>query len=154
MKYLKGYKLFESDGVDYYDGLTKEDIEDMFIDVSDMGFKVNVILDKKMVIIDKDWKIGNTRTTFGKIPYIRIKIYLISDTNTVDELSEINKKIKDISESEEFDMIIDEVNNRISEKGWYISDVSDPSNYSGVSQSPLKNSLEVFLHRKKDSKYI
>jgi len=142
--------------IDYYNGLTKEDIEDMFIDVSDMGFQVDVLLDKRIVMVDKDWKIGNTRTTFGQIPLITIRISLpIKSTpgnypsyQEVDSMKKENEdKLRKLKVSGEFNSIIDEVNDRVSSNEWYVFDTSLIGN--GYGQYTLK----VFLQRKSDSKY-
>lgn len=155
MKYLKTYRLYESDEVDYYDGLTKEDIEDMFIDISDMGFQVNVILSKRLVMVDKDWKIGNTRTTFGEIPIISVVISLPIKSpagnplsyQQVDSMKKENEdRLRALKVSDEFNSVIDEVNHRISHNGWCIFDTSMIGEY-GLYK------LKVFLQRKQDSKY-
>lgn len=155
MKYLKTYRLYESDEVDYYDGLTKEDIEDMFIDVSDMGYDVRVILHTRMVMLDKDWKIGNTKTTFGEIPIISVVISLPIKSPTgnplnyqqVDSMKKQNEdRLRALKVSDEFNSVIDEVNHRISHNGWYIFDTSMIGGYGLYT-------LKVFLQRKQDSKY-
>lgn len=144
MKYLKTYKLYESDEVDYYNGLIKEDIEDMFIDISDMGFQVNVILSKRLVMVDKDWKIGNTRTTFGEIPYIEVRISPIRNPilTSTDVLNR-NQNMKSLNNSDDFKSLLDNVSHRISYNDWYVSE-----------SIVIQDTLKVFLHRKQDSKYI
>lgn len=144
MKYLKTYRLYESDEVDYYNGLIKEDIEDMFIDISDMGFQVNVILSKRLVMVDKDWKIGNTRTTFGEIPYIEVRILPIRNPilTSIDVLNR-NQNMKSLNNSDDFKTLLDDVNHRISYNDWYVSE-----------SIVIQDILKVFLHRKQDSKYI
>lgn len=147
MKYLKNYKLFESDEIDYYNGLIKEDIEDMFLEISDMGFDVFVYFSKRLVVKDKDWKIGNTRTTYGEIPYIEIRILHKRTDNPIEITSmkvlERNQCMKNLKDSEEFKSLIDEVNNRISHNDWYVSE-----------SIVIQDTLETFLHRKQDSKYV
>ena len=153
MKYLKSYKLYESDEVDYYNGLTKEDIEDMFIDISDMGFDVRVGLNTRIVMAGKT---EDNKTQFGEIPLIIVAISLPIKAPTgvhpshqwVESTKKQNEdKLRALKVSEEFNYIIDEVNDRISNNGWYVFDTSMIGN--GYGQYTLK----VFLQRKQDSKY-
>ena len=153
MKYLKTYRLFESglgnrfSEIDY-DGLTKEDIEDMFIDISDTGlFTINVGFTIQLVSIEKDRNIGNTKTTYGSIPCIEIRI-LNKRTDSPTEITSIrvlekNRRMRELKDSEEFKSIVGEVEDRISEREWYIS-------YKKV----IQDCLLLILNRKEDSKYI
>jgi len=152
MKYLKTYRLYESDEIDYYDGLTKEDIEDMFIDVSDMGYDVRVILHTRMVM---DGKTEDGKTRFGEIPIISVVISLPIKSpagnplsyQQVDSMKKQNEdRLRALKVSDEFNSVIDEVNHRISHNGWYIFDTSMISGYGLYT-------LKVFLQRKQDSKY-
>ena len=154
MRYLATYKLFESDEVDY-NGLTKEDVEDMFIEVSDMGFQINILFDKRIVMINKDGS-DNLRVNYATIPLITVKMSLPikfpANMGGADRFQIENQKaenedrLRKFKVSDEFHSIIGEVNDRISHNGWYIFD-------SSMIKSGISQTLKVFLQRKQDSKY-
>lgn len=153
MKYLKTYKLFESK-VDHYDGLTKEDIEDMFIDVHDMGYRVDVSLSLMFVYLDieKDTLDNPYTKKLGQIPYIEVCISSPNINQMSDSISlmRLRRVIKDLNESDEFKSIIDEVNSRVSVMDWYISKSDVVQNW----RRSVGPSLQVHIHRKRDSRYI
>ena len=139
MKYLK---YFESGEIDHYNGLTSDFVNDMFVDISDMGFDVKTFLYERSVVINPhSIKRSGIKTEIGIIPYMEIRIrptlHLGVDSGDIDD------KLKNIKDSELFKELIDVANDRLDEYGWYISEELINARF-----------LKIFIHRKQDKKYV
>ena len=139
MKYLK---KFESSDDEIQFGLTPEDIEYLFTDISDNGWKVDVRFLKKLF----DFKhTDKPILKFALIPYIQVSIskptpveqrFNRSSWNEVQELNNFTK-------SEEFKEIIEVASLRLDELDLYIQ-----------KQSYENNAFNILIYRKTDQNYI
>ena len=138
MKHLKTFEAWEMlvPKEEHFNGLTKEFIDDMFIDLHDDGFKVFTRLDKRAITsVDKE----KGQMIIGSIPFIWVKC---DKSITIEELEEYKK-------SEEFSEIIDIANDRLEEFDWYISEVQK------VYGTPSGDStMKIFMHRVEDKKHV
>ena len=120
MKHLK--KFFESQEEDYikYYGLYPEDIKDMFVELSDDGWMVNVDFKKKLFqhraiinspLVDKD-------ITLKLQPVIEVKIK--KNLFGFMTRSEIEIELHKLVQSEEVKEIIDVASSRLEDYGYRI----------------------------------
>ena len=133
MKYLKTFEGWEMlvPKEEHYNGLTKEYIEDMFVDISDAGYNTSTSVDKedgKMVI--------------ESIPYIRCVFQELVQWNAND-VGRQKEELEDYTKSSEFKEIIETTNDRLSDFGWYIS-----------KSKVVGYQLKIFMHRIEDIKYV
>ena len=143
MKYLKTFEGWEMlvPKEEHYNGLTKEFIEDMFIDVSDDGYNISTFFDKRAITtVDKE----DGKMVISAIPYIRCTFQKSSNTG-LDIFDQQNRKkeLKDYTKSSEFKEMIETTNDRLDDFGWYVSE----SKVSGYQ-------LRIFIHRIEDIKYV
>ena len=143
MKYLKTFEGWEMlvPKEEHYNGLTKEFIEDMFIDVSDDGYNISTFFDKRAITtVDKE----AGKMVISAIPYIRCTFQKPSNTG-LDIFDQQNRKkeLKDYTKSSEFKEMIETTNDRLDDFGWYVSE----SKVSGYQ-------LRIFIHRIEDIKYV
>jgi hypothetical protein len=114
MKHLK--KFFENQEEDYikYYGLYPEDIKDMFIDLVDDGWMINVDFKKKLFshLVDKD-------ITLKLQPVIEVKIK--KNLFGFMTRSEIESELHKLVQSEEMKEIIDVSSSRLKDYGLFIS---------------------------------
>jgi hypothetical protein len=114
MKHLK--KFFENQEEDYikYYGLYPEDIKDMFIDLVDDGWMINVDFKKKLFshLVDKD-------ITLKLQPVIEVKIK--KNLFGFMTRSEIESELHKLVQSEEMKEIIDVASSRLKDYGLFIS---------------------------------
>ena len=138
MKYLKTFE--NSEELEF--GVTPEDIEYLFTDISDNGWKVNVRFLRKLF----DFKhTDKPILKFGLIPYIQVSIskptpfeqrFNRSQWNEIQELNNFTK-------SEEFKEIIEVASLRLDELNLYIHN-----------QSYENNAFNILIYRKTDQNYI
>ncbi len=141
MKYLK---YFESDEIDHYNGLTTDFVNDMFVDISDMGFDVNTFKYERSVVINPhSVERSGIKTEIGIIPYMEIRIKSTLYDGSRNQLIDNDHKLKNIKDSELFRELIDVANDRLDGYGWYISEELINGTF-----------LKIFLHRKQDKKYV
>ena len=114
MKHLK--KFFENQEEDYikYYGLYPEDIKDMFIDLVDDDWMINVDFKKKLFshLVDKD-------ITLKLQPVIEVKIK--KNLFGFMTRSEIESELHKLVQSEEMKEIIDVASSRLKDYGLFIS---------------------------------
>lgn len=161
MKHLKPYKIFESNK-----DLTKEDINDMLIDISDMGYRVISNISTRVQHVESENEEFFGRLNLVEIPYAYIYIKSVNKDDGIETL--VN--------TPEFYEIYEEFNTRLDEFGWYISDMTlwIPSQkeyrilvnkenfqrqfFSGIESGGRvgcsKPEIRIFLHKKEDSKYV
>jgi hypothetical protein len=143
MKYLKTFEGWEMlvPKEEHYNGLTKEFIEDMFIDVSDDGYKISTFFDKRAITtVDKE----DGKMVISAIPYIRCTFQKSSNTGLdIFDQQKQKKELKDYTKSSEFKEMIETTNDRLDDFGWYVSE----SKVSGYQ-------LRIFIHRIEDIKYV
>ena len=138
MKYLKTFE--NSEELEF--GVTPEDIEYLFTDISDNGWQVDVKFLRKLF----DFKhVDKPILKFGLIPYIEVSIskptpfeqrFNRSQWNEIQELNNFTK-------SEEFKEIIEVVSLRLDELELYIQ-----------KQSYVNNTFNILIYRKTDQNYI
>lgn len=123
MKHLK--KFFENQEEDYikYYGLYPEDIKDMFIDLVDDDWMINVDFKKKLFqhraiinspLVDKD-------ITLKLQPVIEVRIKKNLNPSSYFRRSEIESELHKLVQSEEMKEIIDVASSRLKDYGLFIS---------------------------------
>jgi hypothetical protein len=121
MKHLK--KFFENQEEDYikYYGLYPEDIKDMFIDLIDDGWMVNVDFKKKLfqykTLIDSPVDDKYITLNLQPVIEVRIKKNLFGFMTR----SEIESELHKLVQSEEMKEIIDVSSSRLKDYGLFIS---------------------------------
>lgn len=140
MKYLKRFENID----DSHLGVTIEDIEYLFTDISDSGWQVDVKFLKKLYQLKKSIYYSGDNP-LGLIHYIMVSISKSTPTESRflrsnwDEVQELNRFI----ESNEFKEIIDVVSLRLDELGLYIK-----------SKEKINKQLNILIYRKIDKNYI
>lgn len=138
MKYLKTFESSEELGV------TPEDIEYLFTDISDNGWKVDVRFLRKLFDFRNIQYFSHRRQDkpilkFGLIPYIEVSISKPTSVEQRFNRSQWNE----IQESDEFKEIIEVASLRLDELELYIQKLSY-----------VNNSFNILIYRKTDQNYI
>ena len=138
MKYLKTFESSEELGV------TPEDIEYLFTDISDNGWKVDVRFLRKLFDFRNIQYFSHRRQDkpilkFGLIPYIEV---LISKPTPFEQRFN-RSQWNEIQESDEFKEIIEVASLRLDELELYIQKLSY-----------VNNSFNILIYRKTDQNYI
>jgi hypothetical protein len=138
MKYLKTFE--NSEELEF--GITPEDIEYLFTDISDNGWKVDVKFLRKLF----DFKhTDKPILKFGLIPYIEISISKPTPVEQRFNRSQWNEiqELKSFTESDEFQEIIEVASLRLDELELYIQKLSY-----------VNNAFNILIYRKTDQNYI
>ena len=138
MKYLKTFE--SSEELEF--GVTPEDIEYLFTDISDNGWKVDVKFLRKLF----DFKhTDKPILKFGLIPYIEISISKPTPVEQRFNRSQWNEiqELKSFTESDEFQEIIEVASLRLDELELYIQKLSY-----------VNNAFNILIYRKTDQNYI
>lgn len=138
MKYLK--KFENSEEIEF--GVTPEDIEYLFTDISDNGWKVDVRFLRKLF----DFKhTDKPILKFGLVPYIEVSISKPTSVEQRFNRSPWNEaqELKSFIESDEFREIIEVTSLRLDELELYIQ-----------KQSYVNNTFNILIYRKTDQNYI
>ena len=138
MKYLKTFE--NSEELEF--GVTPEDIEYLFTDISDNGWKVDVKFLRKLF----DFKhTDKPILKFGLIPYIEISISKPTPVEQRFNRSQWNEiqELKSFTESDEFQEIIEVASLRLDELELYIQKLSY-----------VNNAFNILIYRKTDQNYI
>ena len=138
MKYLKTFE--NSEELEF--SVTPEDIEYLFTDISDNGWKVDVKFLRKLF----DFKhIDKPILKFGLIPYIEVSISKPTSVEQRFNRSPWNEaqELKSFIESDEFKEIIEVTSLRLDELKLYIQ-----------KQSYVNNTFNILIYRKTDQNYI
>ncbi len=135
MKYLKTFE--NSEEIDF--GVTPEDIEYLFTDISDNGWVVNVRFMKKLY----DLSTGTRQhlLKFDLIPYIQISISKNWDRYVSPWLA--TQHLNELLNSEEYKEIIEVTSLRLDDLGYYIQ-----------KQYIERKHLNILIYRKTDQNYI
>ena len=140
MKYLK---KFESNEEEIEFGVTPEDIEYLFTDISDNGWIVDVRFMRKLY----DFSTGTRKPLlkFALLPYIQVSISKPTPVEQRFNRSQWNEiqELKSFTESEEFKEIIEVASLRLDELDLYIQ-----------KQSYENNAFNILIYRKTDQNYI
>jgi hypothetical protein len=138
MKYLKTFE--NSEELEF--GVTPEDIEYLFTDISDNGWKIDVNFSRKLF----DFK-GTDKPIlkFSLIPYIEVSISKPTPFEQRFNRSQWNEiqELKSFTESDEFQEIIEVASLRLDELELYIQ-----------KQSYVNNEFNILIYRKTDQNYI
>ena len=138
MKYLKTFESSEELEL----GVTPEDIEYLFTDISDNGWKVDVKFLRKLF----DFKhTDKPILKFGLIPYIEVSISKPTPIEQRFNRSQWNEiqELKSFTESDEFQEIIEVASLRLDELELYIQKLSY-----------VNNAFNILIYRKTDQNYI
>ena len=138
MKYLKTFE--SSEELEF--GVTPEDIEYLFTDISDNGWKVDVRFLRKLF----DFKhTDKPILKFGLIPYIEVLISKPTPFEQRFNRSQWNEiqELKSFTESDEFQEIIEVASLRLDELELYIQKLSY-----------VNNAFNILIYRKTDQNYI
>jgi len=138
MKYLKTFE--NSEELEF--GVTPEDIEYLFTDISDNGWKVDVRFLRKLF----DFKhTDKPILKFGLIPYIQVLISKPTPFEQRFNRSQWNEiqELTSFTESDEFQEIIEVASLRLDELNLYIH-----------KQSYENNTFNILIYRKTDQNYI
>ena len=144
MKYLKTFEGWEMlvPKEEHYNGLTKEYIEDMFVDISDAGYNTSTYFDKNLIQRDTSVDKEDGKMVIESIPYIRCVFQELVQWNAND-VGRQKEELEDYTKSSEFKEIIETTNDRLSDFGWYIS-----------KSKVVGYQLKIFMHRIEDIKYV
>ena len=138
MKYLKTFE--NSEELEF--GVTPEDIEYLFTDISDNGWKIDVNFSRKLF----DFK-GTDKPIlkFSLIPYIEVSISKPTPFEQRFNRSQWNEiqELKSFTESDEFQEIIEVASLRLDELELYIQKLSY-----------VNNTFNILIYRKTDQNYI
>jgi len=136
MKYLKTFE--NSEEIEF--GVTPEDIEYLFTDISDNGWVVNVRFMKKLY----DFSTGTRQhlLKFDLIPYIQISISKNWDRFEVSPWL-ATQHLNELLNSEEYKEIIEVASLRLDDLGYYIQ-----------KQYVERKHLNILIYRKTDQNYI
>ena len=138
MKYLKTFE--NSEELEF--SITPEDIEYLFTDISDNGWKVDVRFLRKLF----DFKhTDKPILKFGLIPYIEVLISKPTPFEQRFNRSQWNEiqELKSFTESDEFQEIIEVASLRLDELELYIQKLSY-----------VNNTFNILIYRKTDQNYI
>ena len=138
MKYLKTFE--SSEKLEF--GVTPEDIEYLFTDISDNGWKVDVKFLRKLF----DFKhTDKPILKFGLIPYIEVSISKPTPFEQRFNRSQWNEiqELKSFTVSDEFQEIIEVASLRLDELELYIQKLSY-----------VNNAFNILIYRKTDQNYI
>jgi hypothetical protein len=138
MKYLKTFE--NSEEIEF--GVTPEDIEYLFTDISDNGWKVDVRFLRKLF----DFKhTDKPILKFSLIPYIQVSISKPTSVEQRFNRSKWNEiqELNAFTNSDEFKEIIEVASLRLDEFELYIQ-----------KQSYVNNEFNILIYRKTDQNYI
>ena len=139
MKYLKTFE--SSEELEF--GVTPEDIEYLFTDISDNGWQVDVSFLRKLF----DFKDTNKSIfkKFSLIPYIQVSISKPTPHEQRFSRSEWKEtqELKSFTESDEFKEIIEVISLRLDESELYIQKLSY-----------VNNTFNILIYRKTDQNLI
>jgi hypothetical protein len=135
MRYLK---TFESEEIEF--GVTSEDIEYLFTDLSDNGWIVDVKLMRKLY----DFSTGTRKPMlkFALLPYIQITISKNWDRFEISPWL-ATQYLNELLNSEEYKEIIEVASLRLDDLGYYIQ-----------KQYVERKHLNILIYRKTDQNYI
>jgi len=138
MKYLKTFE--SSEELEF--GVTPEDIEYLFTDISDNGWRVDVRFLRKLFNYKHTDK---PIFKFGLIPYIEVSISKPTPFEQRFNRSQWNEiqELKSFTESDEFQEIIEVASLRLDELELYIQKLSY-----------VNNAFNILIYRKTDQNYI
>jgi hypothetical protein len=144
MKYLKTFE--NSEEIEF--GVTPEDIEYLFTDISDNGWKVDVRFLRKLF----DFKhTDKPILKFGLIPYIQVSISKPTSVEQRFNRSQWNEiqELNAFTNSDEFKEIIEVASLRLDEFELYIQKPYVNKTIFGVN-----NEFNILIYRKTDQNYI
>lgn len=139
MRYLKAFENWDTliPEDEQYNGLTKDFIGDMFVDIADDGYNMSVFFDKRAITsVDKE----EGKMTISAIPYIWVRMERIVKI----ENPKNSESLLVVKYSDEFKEMIDIANDRLVDFGWYVSGSTIISNHQ----------IRIFIHRIEDKKYV
>ena len=143
MKYLKTFESSEEIRIAKIEfGVMKEDIEYLFTDISDNGWKVDVRFLRKLFDFKQTDK---PILKFELIPYIEVSISKptpVSDRFSRSPWNE-SQELQSFVESDEFKEIIEVASLRLDELELYIQKLSY-----------VNNAFNILIYRKTDQNYI
>lgn len=130
MKYLRSF--FENnEEVDYIEkyGLYPEDISDMFFDLEEMGYSINVNFKEKL--IQQSQNVSNFN--FKLEPFISVNVRKQNDSQHLISRRMFQLDIESLIVSPEFIKITEVANYRLKDYGWKINNISIDYDYLVIS---------------------
>jgi hypothetical protein len=106
MKYLK---YFESS-----DKLTEDQIKEMFLDISDMDWNVQVVKSEEV----RQNSVSGTSFNFDIVNFYKVRIFKIQTSRRWDP--EQKREIMDLMNSDTYKETIEVANERLNDFGWFI----------------------------------
>jgi hypothetical protein len=106
MKYLK---YFEN-----LDELTPEKIKEMFLDISDIDWQVQVLKTSEL----KQDENNGTNFNFNLVDFFKVRIFKVYESRRWE--IEQKKEINNLLNSDTFNEIIEVANERLNDFGWFI----------------------------------
>lgn len=119
MKYLK---YFESSDTE----LTQDKIKEMFLDISDMDWNVQVI---KTSELNQDSNQGSV-FTFNYVEFFKVRIFKIHTSRRWDV--DQKREIKSLLDSSIYKETIEVANDRLNDFGWYIDTSTLSTEFSRI----------------------
>jgi hypothetical protein len=107
MKYLK---YFESSGTE----LTEDKIKEMFLDISDMDWNVQVYKTEEV----RQNSVSGTSFNFDIVNFYKVRIFKIHTSRRWD--TEQKREIENLLNSDIYKETIEVTNDRLNDFGWYI----------------------------------
>jgi hypothetical protein len=135
MRHIESFNENDEDLIQF--GLKVDDLKWYFTDLIDDGFSIRVVPMKKLFDFGRFDNLSIYRgsdQTLGLVHYIM----LVFTSDSIE-------KTKDYINSDHFNNILDEANNRLSDIGLYIESVKN---------TKLLSRIQIFIYRKSDEKYI
>jgi hypothetical protein len=135
MRHIESFNENDEDLIQF--GLKVDDLKWYFTDLIDDGFSIRVVPMKKLFDFGRFDNLSIYRGSDQKLGLVHY-IMLVFTSDSIE-------KTKDYINSDHFNNILDEANNRLSDIGLYIESVKN---------TKLLSRIQIFIYRKSDEKYI
>jgi hypothetical protein len=135
MRHIESFHENDEDLIQF--GLKVDDLKWYFTDLIDDGFSIRVVPMKKLFDFGRFDNLSIYRGSDQKLGLVHY-IMLVFTSDSIE-------KTKDYINSDHFNNILDEANNRLSDIGLYIESVKN---------TKLLSRIQIFIYRKSDEKYI
>jgi hypothetical protein len=128
MKYLKSF-LENNQEIDYINkyGLYPEDIKDMFYDLQELGYSINVNFSERLIPQPQ----GEKNFKFNLNPFISVVVRKQSNQNMNQRMVEFD--LEQLVDSDEFNAIINTTDLRLKDYGWKINHIGKELDHINIS---------------------
>jgi hypothetical protein len=135
MRHIESFNENDEDLIQF--GLKVDELKWYFTDLIDDGFSIRAVPMKKLFDFGRFDNLSIYRGSDQKLGLVHY-IMLVFTSDSIE-------KTKDYINSDHFNNILDEANNRLSDIGLYIESVKN---------TKLLSRIQIFIYRKSDEKYI